>query len=59
MAGDPINVDANMIYTSTHEEHVAAQFQTPAGATLEKGMNYGKKTPRTSIKFNFSEFLQN
>src|SRR4051812_43651836 len=32
MAGDPINVDANMIYTSTHEEHVAAQFQTPAGA---------------------------
>ena len=36
MAGDPINVDANMIYTSTHEEHVAAQFQTPAGAELEK-----------------------
>ena len=32
MAGDPVNVDANMIYTSTHEEHVAAQFQTPAGA---------------------------
>ena len=29
MAGDPINLDANMIYTSTHEEHVAAQFQTP------------------------------
>ena len=36
MEGDPINVDANMIYTSTHEEHVAAQFQTPAGAELEK-----------------------
>ena len=32
MAGDPINVDANMIYTRTHEEHVAARFQTPAGA---------------------------
>src|ERR1043165_9219928 len=32
MAGDPINVDANMIYTRTHEEHVAAQFQKPAGA---------------------------
>src|ERR1041385_357185 len=26
MAGDPINVDANMIYTKTHEEHVTAQF---------------------------------
>ena len=24
MASDPINVDANMIYTRTHEEHVAA-----------------------------------
>src|SRR3954467_9981226 len=36
MAGDPINVDANMIYTRTHEEHVAAQFQTPTGAELEK-----------------------
>ena len=36
MAGDPINVDANMIYTSTHEEHVAARFRTPAGAELEK-----------------------
>ena len=32
MAGDPINVDANMIYTRTHEEYVATQFQTPAGA---------------------------
>src|SRR3954466_8783133 len=32
MAGDPINVDANMIYTRNHEEHVAAQFQTLAGA---------------------------
>ena len=32
MAGDPINVDVNMIYTRTHEEHVAAQFRTPAGA---------------------------
>ena len=36
MAGDLINVDANMIYTSTHEEHVAAQFQILAGAELEK-----------------------
>src|SRR4051812_17431849 len=36
MAGDPINVDANMIYTSTHEEHVTTQFQTPAGTELEK-----------------------
>ena len=36
MAGDPINVDENMIYTSTHEEHVAAKFQIPAGAELEK-----------------------
>src|SRR3954470_1624203 len=26
MADDPINVDANMIYTKTHEEHVAASF---------------------------------
>src|SRR3954470_13046149 len=32
MAGDPVNVDVNLIYTTTHEEHVAAQFQTPAGA---------------------------
>ena len=32
MAGDPINVDVNMIYTTTHEEHVATQFQTLAGA---------------------------
>src|SRR3954466_7567078 len=31
IAGDPINVDVNMIYTTTHEEHVAAQFQTPTG----------------------------
>ena len=36
MAGDPINVDANMIYTSTHEEHVAAQVQTPEGVELGK-----------------------
>src|SRR3954464_1901523 len=36
MAGDPINVDANMIYTSTHEEHVAAKFRIPAGAESEK-----------------------
>src|SRR3954468_21564715 len=36
MEGDPINVDVNMIYTSTHEEHVAAHFQTPAGEELEK-----------------------
>src|SRR4051812_37511221 len=35
MAGDPINVDAKLIYTRTHEEHVAAQFQPPAGAELE------------------------
>src|SRR4051812_6779784 len=27
MAGDPIDVDANMIYTKTHEEHVAASFR--------------------------------
>ena len=32
MAGDPINVDANMIYTRTHEEYVAAHFQIPARA---------------------------
>src|SRR4051812_27987269 len=32
MAGDPINVDVNMIYIGTHEEHVAAQCQTPVGA---------------------------
>src|SRR4051812_245806 len=30
MEGDPINMDVNMIYTRTHEEHVAGQFQTPA-----------------------------
>src|ERR1044072_1764837 len=30
MVGDPSNVDANMIYTRTHEEHVAAQFPTLA-----------------------------
>ena len=32
MAGDPINMDVSMIYTRNHEEHVATQFQTPAGA---------------------------
>ena len=32
IAGDPVNVDVNMIYTTTHEEHVAALFQTPAEA---------------------------
>src|SRR3954464_10913195 len=32
LAGDPVNVDVNLIYTTTHEEHVAAQFQIPAGA---------------------------
>ena len=26
------NVNVNLIYTTTHEEHVAALFQTPAGA---------------------------
>src|SRR3954462_10398534 len=32
MAEDPVNVDVNMIYTTTHEGHVAAGFQTLAGA---------------------------
>ena len=32
MAGDPANVDLNLIYTTTHEEHVTALFQTLAGA---------------------------
>ena len=27
MAGDPINVDVKLIYTTTHEEHVAALFR--------------------------------
>src|SRR3954469_14500740 len=36
MAGDTINVDASMIYPSTHEQHAAAQFQIPAGAESEK-----------------------
>ena len=26
MAGDPVNVDVNLIHTTTHEEHVAALF---------------------------------
>ena len=29
MEGDPINVDVDLIHTTTHEEHVAALFQTP------------------------------
>ena len=36
MADHPINMDVTMIYTRTHEEHVAAQFHTPTGAELEK-----------------------
>src|SRR3954464_298020 len=28
-AGDPVNVDVDLIHTTTHEEHVAALFQTP------------------------------
>ena len=32
MAGDPVNVDVDLIHTTTHEEHVAALFQTPAKA---------------------------
>ena len=32
MAGDSINVDVDLIQTRTHEEYVAALFQTPAGA---------------------------
>jgi phosphopantetheinyl transferase len=32
MAGDPVNVDVNIIRTTTHEEHVAALFQTPTEA---------------------------
>src|ERR1041385_4536349 len=32
MASDPINVDVNIISTTTHEEHVAALFQTPTEA---------------------------
>src|SRR3954471_23852069 len=28
MAGDPINVDVNLIHTTTHEEYVVAPFQT-------------------------------
>src|SRR3954469_8263088 len=31
MAGDPVNVDVNFIYTKTHEEYVAAPFQAPVG----------------------------
>ena len=32
MAGDPVNVDVNLIYTTTHEDHFVALFHTPAGA---------------------------
>src|SRR3954469_5685496 len=32
MAGDPVNVDVDVIQIVTHEEHVAALFQTPAEA---------------------------
>src|SRR3954471_2113953 len=32
MAGDPVNVDANMRQKTTHEEHVAALVQTLAEA---------------------------
>src|SRR4051812_39773322 len=30
MAGDPVNVNVNLIHTTTHEEYIAALFQTPA-----------------------------
>src|SRR4051812_6302708 len=30
LAGDSINVDVDLVYTTTHEEHVSALFQTPA-----------------------------
>src|SRR3954465_9852745 len=33
MAGDPINVDVNLIYTRIHEEHVATEFQTSPDAS--------------------------
>ena len=29
MVGDSVNVDVNIIHTTTHEEHVAAMFQIP------------------------------
>ena len=58
MAGDHVNVDVNLIYTTTHEEHVAAQFQT-SRSRIRKGMYYGKDTSRTSIKVPYFEFLQN
>ena len=32
MAGDPLNVDVDLIHTKTHEEHISALFQTPAEA---------------------------
>src|SRR3954471_1205981 len=56
MAGHPVNVDVDLIHTTTHEEHVAALFQTPAE---KKGMYYGKETSRTSINVPYYEFLQN
>src|SRR3954462_657742 len=55
MAGGPINVDVNLIHTTTHEEYVPALFQTPAG----KEMCYGKETSRTAIKVPYYKFLQN
>ena len=35
MAGDPVNVDVDVIRTTAHEEYVATLCQTPAGAGNE------------------------
>ena len=32
IAGDLVNVDVDLVYTTTHEEHVSTLLQTPAEA---------------------------
>ena len=35
MAGDPINVEVDVIQVVTHEEHIETLYQTPAEAEKE------------------------
>src|ERR1041385_3277895 len=59
IAGDPVNVDVDLVYTTTHEEHVAALFQTPAGAEYGKVCITVRKHRETAIKVPYYEFLRN
>ena len=51
IAGDTVNVDVDLVYTTTHEENVAALFRKPAEEESGKVCTYyGKETSRNRHK---------